>query len=1431
MTPKARRTVLWLAVVVLVTYLVMHLGREGLPPGQDATNLVLDYAFDASTGDTTPDESGQGHIGMLTNGALVTGQGIEGSALSCDGADDYVDVGTNTLLPAGLTDVTIALWVKPTNLNGFQALIGNKRGFGGTGWLVAIENATASRGKISWSQAYAAGLTNTAYSSIPLVVGTWTFVAIRVRESTATVWVGSTASTTTFSNPTGINVDTENVRVCHRQQGGATNEFYGGLIDNMHVWTRALTDQEVANLYTFEDIYNEQDLACDPAYRVCFTPAALINKAFPQPFHLTDLTATTRQDRPSENTMPGQYVNMLHYPGGLYRIQDRTFQNGGLALGFLDNVLDDTQGVQLFSLQGCSMVAGVPQKYEWRPDHTSYACSNGLQYQVMPITNQTILGNLSLRCTTPGCTITANGNAAGIAGTYNGYQGWQATTPSLIVYVLFSQPPTTLTNTQATFFDGYDGYVAVVMLPGLNEISNIFTNPHAYVVNATANYRKWYRERLPPSMETTNWGRERYYRSLNTYHYTLFQTYPLATTKLWSGHTAVSPGGFYMGVWIWDSFFAAWANIQTCITTPCVDLAMDALRILKENQYGGGQYPRQVEHYSRSPTNTWQAPGGWSFAVDQADTKFGTNYGAEFYTSLKAFHNFVRTTDSDGDGVFEWGSANTGWDNSPRWLVGNPLNAIDLQAWMILDAEALRNIAHRLGNTADETLWDSRHQAYIAAIQPFCIPGPYCYDKTRSHTATSTVLTPATYFLLMAGALSPAQATAMLPALYDTSLLGPASNGIGILPSVSRSDPNYDADGNVRTWGGPYWINLAYITYLGLLRYNLTTDAEYVRSHQQSLLQLGGVDMESYTSEGNVGYRPFGGFNSYYYGWTAAGVMIYSTPVTFNLYGDRPTGVACTSSWTCGAYGGCAQQVNTTWFQIRLCTDDNGCSPPTNPPQTTQSCTAPSCVVDADGDTYFSDVGCIPLDCDDTNVAVYPGATETCNNIDDNCDTYIDESLIRVGTCPTQGYCVGNYQTCTAGTWGACSILPLSETCNNQDDNCDGQIDEDLTQVGTCLTQGRCGGSQQTCASGIWGVCSILPITEVCEGTIDEDCNGVVDNGCTCTNGAQQACGTDTGACQAGTQTCTSGTWSSCVGSIAPTTELCNGLDDNCDGTTDDLAPQSCGASNVGACHYGQSACTSGAWSACAGNQDPIPEECNAIDDDCDGALDDNLIRSCSIGLNTGNQICAAGTWGTCVPAGYVTATCTNQSANSCVLDVLGTYLDSGACAGECQCSPSWSAWSAYSAGSCGTRTRTDQNDCGNSTMQSELLPCTGTSCGNDVIETGEICDGPALRQATCASVDDRYTSGVLGCLAECSGYALGDCVAGTPPLKYYGCSTEGACIAKPDGQYLSGDCAQRCETAWTPSPATFAIGGGTILVLVILLLVLWPKPGRRRVR
>lgn len=104
---------------------------------------------------------------------------------------------------------------------------------------------------------------------------------------------------------------------------------------------------------------------------------------------------------------------------------------------------------------------------------------------------------------------------------------------------------------------------------------------------------------------------------------------------------------------------------------------------------------------------------------------------------------------------------------------------------------------------------------------------------------------------------------------------------------------------------------------------------------------------------------------------------------------------------------------------------------------------------------------------------------------------------------------------------------------------------------------GVCIAGLKTCASGTWGQCEgqVVPSAEVCNG-LDDDCDGVVDANCSCTPGESENCGTDTGECSFGVKTCQpDGTWGECENSVGPTQEICgNTLDENCDGIVEDCA-------------------------------------------------------------------------------------------------------------------------------------------------------------------------------------------------------------------------------------------------------------------------------------
>ena len=189
---------------------------------------------------------------------------------------------------------------------------------------------------------------------------------------------------------------------------------------------------------------------------------------------------------------------------------------------------------------------------------------------------------------------------------------------------------------------------------------------------------------------------------------------------------------------------------------------------------------------------------------------------------------------------------------------------------------------------------------------------------------------------------------------------------------------------------------------------------------------------------------------------------------------------------------------------------------------------------------------------------------------------------------------------------GDANCSPSTELCNRLDDDCDGRVDEgEDGQPMTRDCSNGCGSGTETCEKGYWVDCSApAPSTEVCNGQ-DDDCDGFADNGFECSDGETQACGIDIGTCEKGTQECGGDcTWGSCKGDVEPQDEVCEGSEDeDCDGTVDNGC--TCDDGDKKDCCGGvQIECDNGVWPSCPA---PPQETCNGQDDDCSGVADDNL--------------------------------------------------------------------------------------------------------------------------------------------------------------------------------------------------------------------------------
>ena len=172
----------------------------------------------------------------------------------------------------------------------------------------------------------------------------------------------------------------------------------------------------------------------------------------------------------------------------------------------------------------------------------------------------------------------------------------------------------------------------------------------------------------------------------------------------------------------------------------------------------------------------------------------------------------------------------------------------------------------------------------------------------------------------------------------------------------------------------------------------------------------------------------------------------------------------------------------------------------------------------------------------------------------------------------------------------------------------------------TRMPVGECKYGTQTCSSAGWSDCvgAQGPVEEICDG-LDNDCDLYIDETYPEEN---QLCGFIEGAnygvglCVPGVMVCDNGS-TRCEGHIGPSEELCDGLDNNCDGSIDEGVANSTaivcydgphGTMAVGECRAGVRYCQDGGFDGpCDGEVLPVDEICDNKDNDCDGEVDEGF--------------------------------------------------------------------------------------------------------------------------------------------------------------------------------------------------------------------------------
>lgn len=387
---------------------------------------------------------------------------------------------------------------------------------------------------------------------------------------------------------------------------------------------------------------------------------------------------------------------------------------------------------------------------------------------------------------------------------------------------------------------------------------------------------------------------------------------------------------------------------------------------------------------------------------------------------------------------------------------------------------------------------------------------------------------------------------------------------------------------------------------------------------------------------------------------------------------------------------------------------------------------------DYDGDSYGSGnpivqcsqpSGYVPnnTDCDDGNQNVNPGATELCNAIDDDCNGQVDDGLIFVDyydDSDNDGY--GDSSTVTndcsqpSGTVTDATDCDDSnpainpgenEICNTIDDDCNGQVDDGLSFVD--YYEDNDGDSYGNSSVSI-NSCSLPPgyvtdatdcndlnqainpgQTELCNN-IDDNCNGQIDDGLSYVDYFSDSDGDSFGDPNISINDCAqppntvtnSNDCNDADPNINPNaTEVCNGIDDDCDGFVDESSnnntPQwyydSDGdgygdGPSVSSCNQPTGYVTSDG--DCDDNDFSINpdavEQCDGFDNDCDGVTDSASVCPCNFEVYNGDNylFCAsAKSWydgqNYCDDYGYHMVTITSNSENNWVDSTADSYSTS----------------------------------------------------------------------------------------------------------------------------------------------------------------------------
>ena len=288
-------------------------------------------------------------------------------------------------------------------------------------------------------------------------------------------------------------------------------------------------------------------------------------------------------------------------------------------------------------------------------------------------------------------------------------------------------------------------------------------------------------------------------------------------------------------LWIWDTCFM----VHFCKYSPDFFPGIHSLDNFYMPMYDRAPSPCKIHHMDNPPLFAWVEYEYYRFTGDKSriyrnlvekcylqkhfeflekECRFG--YDSPLTGSIAMWQKF--------DAGYAWAGCPSGMDNTPRSR-GNYQRIlwVDALAQMALSAKYIAKLAREINETAIAAEYEQKYEEKSALLNKYYFDetdGCY-YDIGIKFHEFWKVLTPASFWVLLAEAATKERAARQISTIYDPNLLG----GMVPLPTVARNDRDFTSDGCY--WNGSVWLPTTYMTAKALEKYgefDLASDIAYL---------------------------------------------------------------------------------------------------------------------------------------------------------------------------------------------------------------------------------------------------------------------------------------------------------------------------------------------------------------------------------------------------------------------------------------------------------------------------------------------------------------------------------------------------------------------------------------------------------------------------